>query len=214
MIVNPDFFDHWKTRQLAGELDNDDRAAIYVMRLWAHCQRSRRWSFPQLSASALKGICTYPGPAERLWQAMQSSAFIVVNEQVVVVHEWEVYNASLVAAWENGSKGGRPVTRRKPKDNPRDTHGIPMGDPTREERIGVDRIGTDNTPEGITALVASLASRPAYAGIDVAREADKCAVWCERNRKTFSERRLINWLNRVDAPMSGAGIQTRLGANL
>jgi uncharacterized protein YdaU (DUF1376 family) len=73
---------------------------------------------------------------------------------------------------------------------------------------------TGKEPLKITELVASLSGRPAYQGIDVPREADKCLLWCEKNRKKFSVRRLITWLNRVDPPITGTQVQARLGANL
>lgn len=50
--------------------------------------------------------------------------------------------------------------------------------------------------------LASLASEPAYKGIQVAIEASKCRVWCATNRKEFSRRRLINWLNRTERPIT------------
>lgn len=43
---------------------------------------------------------------------------------------------------------------------------------------------------------------PAYRGIDVLREHAKAGVWCAEKRKKLSRARFINWLNRVDAPMT------------
>lgn len=54
--------------------------------------------------------------------------------------------------------------------------------------------------------IASLGSDPAYKGVDVPREIAKCRVWCESNRKSFTRRRIVNWLNRCDRPVdSGSG---------
>jgi hypothetical protein len=50
--------------------------------------------------------------------------------------------------------------------------------------------------------IASLKQDSAYAGIDIDRELAKCRRWCLENRKTFSRKRLTNWLNRVDRPIS------------
>lgn len=49
----------------------------------------------------------------------------------------------------------------------------------------------------------SLATNPAYAGIDVEREFAKMGAWCQLNRKQPSRRRFLNWLNRADCPMAG-----------
>jgi len=62
--------------------------------------------------------------------------------------------------------------------------------------------GTAKPPPPTEAeIVQSLRADPAYKGIDVPREAAKCRVWCDANRKSLSKRRLVNWLNRADAPL-------------
>lgn len=47
-----------------------------------------------------------------------------------------------------------------------------------------------------------LASDPAYAGIDVPRELAKMERWCVEHRKQPTRRRLLNWLNRCDLPIT------------
>lgn len=44
---------------------------------------------------------------------------------------------------------------------------------------------------------------PAYAHINVAVEFGKCQRWCEVNKKQLTRRRFINWLNRIEAPLTG-----------
>lgn len=41
MIVQPDFPEHWKTRLLV-KITGDKSAPLAVIRLWAHCQHSKR----------------------------------------------------------------------------------------------------------------------------------------------------------------------------
>lgn len=140
MIVSPDFPDHWKTVALANSLE-DPAAAIYVIRLWGHCQTRKTHRFRDLSATALKAICRFSGAHEQLWLSMQEAGFIRVKGQMVTVHQWDAYNSSLVTAWSNGRKGGRPKKKTekptgKPEDNPQVT--VRGGD-----KIGLDRIGED-----------------------------------------------------------------------
>lgn len=52
--------------------------------------------------------------------------------------------------------------------------------------------------------IESLKQDEAYKGIDVAREVSKCSRWCETNRKALSRRRIVNWLNRAEKPMSAS----------
>lgn len=60
------------------------------------------------------------------------------------------------------------------------------------------------TPKGLTdpEWLAELSKAEVYQGIDVSREHGKMVRWCEVNRKQPNRRRFINWLNRVDQPMT------------
>lgn len=120
MIVDPDFADHWKTRMLVGLLDGDEAAPVYVLRLWAHCQNRKKDTFEHLTQEALKSLCRFPGHSNKLESSLLTSGFIRRDGQVLVVCGWSEYNASLVAAWSNGKKGGRPKTGnpRVPKQKP------------------------------------------------------------------------------------------------
>ncbi len=119
---------------LETELDGDPRAPCYVLRLWGHCQQQQTHRFPKLSAVALAAITGFKGAHEALWLALQNSGFIELKGDVVEVHEWDKYNASLITSWRNGKKGGRP---KKPTGNPRVTHGQPESNPdeTRSKPI-------------------------------------------------------------------------------
>lgn len=142
MIVDPDFLDHWKTQMLIDSLD-DPCAPIYVIRLWGHCQTRRGWVF-DIPVAGIKSICKYPGDADQLNQALIECEFLHRNGKEVTVVGWDEHNSTLIANWNNGKKGGRPP-KKKPMDNPEETHGLPMDNPaeTREEPIRLDRIGLD-----------------------------------------------------------------------
>lgn len=172
MIVDPDFMDHWKTRMLVDSLGFDEAAPVYVLRLWAHCQNRRKWEFEGLSAEALRAICRFKGDAELFEASMSASGFVERTESTLIVVGWEIYNSTLIAAWSNGKKGGRPV--KQPKNNPRDTHGIPTGKPidkptgipqgNRLDEIGLDQKreedwsslpDSENAPEGQNAFLTA-----------------------------------------------------------
>lgn len=57
----------------------------------------------------------------------------------------------------------------------------------------------------------SLSCDPAYAGVNVSTEFAKMSRWCEVNRKSPSRRRFINWINRIEKPLSGTQTQIRTG---
>lgn len=138
MIVDPDFLDHWKTRMLVGNLA-DESAPLYVLRLWAHCQNRRQSVFDNLTTEALKALCRFPGAANKLESSLTASGFIRRDGESLEVCNWDEYNSSLIAAWENGKRGGRP---KKPKGNPgvnpAVTHGV-------TDKRGLDKSREDNS---------------------------------------------------------------------
>ena len=114
MIIAPDFLDHWKTRLLMRLLDTE-AAPNYVIRLWSHCQTRKTNKFPEWSPAILASVCRWPGDADQFWSAMMQT-FCRSEDGHLIAHEWDEVNASLIAAWSNGGKGGRP---KKPTGNPR-----------------------------------------------------------------------------------------------
>lgn len=54
--------------------------------------------------------------------------------------------------------------------------------------------------------IAALKASPAYEGIDVDREIEKCRAWALTNGipvHLVSRKRFVNWLNRADRPLGG-----------
>jgi hypothetical protein len=125
MIVDPDFLEHWRTRMLVDALGGDEFAPFYLMRLWGHCQIRRAVRF-EIPAAGLKGLCKAPGDAAAFEATLIECGYILRDGACIEVLKWAEQNASLIAAWENGVKGGRPP---KPKENPRVTDGKPTGNP-------------------------------------------------------------------------------------
>jgi hypothetical protein len=141
LIIDPHFLDHWKTQLLIGLLD-DERAPIYVLRLWSHCQIRKRWEFDNLPPSALKAICHFTGDETLLKTSLLKSKFCRKSGKTIIVHEWDVYNKRLIHNWLSGALGGRPKNPRdkepkKTKKNPRDTHSVT--DKRREDKIRVNK---------------------------------------------------------------------------
>lgn len=113
MILEPGFLDHWKTVKLVNML-KAETAPLLVIRLWEHCQQRKRATFPGFTAETLAAVCRWTGDPSKLWDAMMAAGFIRHEAGAVIVHDWEESNRSLIAAWANGRKGGRPLKRRVP----------------------------------------------------------------------------------------------------
>lgn len=92
-----------------------EAAPNYVIRLWSHCQTRKTNKFPEWSPVILASVCRWPGDADKFWSAMMQT-FCRFEDGHLIAHEWDEVNASLIAAWSNGGKGGRP---KKPTGNPR-----------------------------------------------------------------------------------------------
>lgn len=121
---------------LVDSLDGDEAAPVYLLRLWAHCQNRRTAAFDNLPTAALKALCRFPGHPNKLESGLAVSGFVRREGQTLIVVGWEEYNASLIANWINGKKGGRPakITHGFPVGIPSVTH----GEPIREDKIGLD----------------------------------------------------------------------------
>lgn len=179
MILQPGYFDHWKTRMLVTCLGGDELAVICPLRLWEHCQVSGKWEFEDLSPMKLKAICRYAGDGNLL-QAMLDSGFIDLGDDgLMAVHDWYEHNLGLFTSRKNGARGGRPAgSKNKQKHNPRDTHGIPTGNPRETHGIpAANPQGTCGEPagnlnktdgvdgvEGVDGVDGDTASSSAYAG--------------------------------------------------
>lgn len=147
MIVDPDFFEHWRTRMLVDALGGDQMAPMYVMRIWAHCQSRRATSF-DMPAAGLRSLCRFPGDAALLESSLIDAGFIERNGAAIDAPTWAEYNSKLIANWRNGATGGRPkAIEEEPKDNPPETHQEPTE--TQPEPTGTHAypIGEDKSRE-------------------------------------------------------------------
>lgn len=149
MIVDADFPDHWKTRMFVDLLDGDEAAPVYILRLWAHCQNRKKSEFENFPQAALKAVCRFPGHANKFESSLIASGFVRRENDVLIVCGWMDYNAGLVANWENGKKGGRP--KKKPVENPPETHGKPMKNPSETDKSRVDKSRVDKKKERVVS---------------------------------------------------------------
>ena len=124
MIVETDFPDHWKTQFLI-QLTQDQAAPMMMIRLWAHCQMRKAWRFSDMSDQALAAICRWKGDTAKLRANLIESGYVTeeTKGQVtwLVVHDFEVVNATLVRNWENGAKHAKRETQPEPNGNPAQT---------------------------------------------------------------------------------------------
>ena len=75
--------------------------------------------------------------------------------------------------------------------------------------IGNDKPKQEQLTDG--QWLEQLKKKEVYAGIDVGREYGRCFEWCEVNRKQFSRRRFINWLNRQESRIGHGGHPVKVG---
>src|SRR5450830_626348 len=165
VIVDPDFFEHWRTRMLVDALGDDEMAPMYVMRLWAHCQSRRAIRFDSMPSAGIKALCRFKGDAVTLESALVEAGFITRDCDAIDILKWADHNAKLISNWKNGATGGRPKkTEEEPNDNPNGTQEEPGENQseTHSDPIGGEEIREDlkpTTPDGVVA--ASDAGKPA-----------------------------------------------------
>jgi hypothetical protein len=139
MIIEPDFFEHWKTKALV-ELTKRPESPLWVMRLWAHCQTRKAWRFHDLPDIAIKSICGVTAEIDpAAWvSALTQCRFIAKDGDTWEVHDWKKHNAGLVANWKNGSrpKKKRATSHGQAPDKPPQSQ-LQIGSTDRLE--GLDR---------------------------------------------------------------------------
>lgn len=113
MIVHPNWLDHWKTLQLV-ELTGDAAAPLSVLRLWSHCQSSRRWEFPGMTPAQLASVCRWGDRKPACCVALVKAGFVDrLPGGGFAAHEWGQHNGQYVQKWDAGKKGGRPSREEK-----------------------------------------------------------------------------------------------------
>ena len=136
-------------------------AAEYLLRLWGHCQtmqRGENWGRMEarMMSDYVEAVCAWTGEPGKLFEALARKfcgkpGWVHVKKKAgaLIVTNWEEHNGSLLKAWDNGGKGGRPlkpgdnprVKTPKPGDNPRVTRREPHENPIGEDWIGEDWSG-------------------------------------------------------------------------
>jgi len=165
----------------------------------------RKWQqlarVTKAEAETESALWSWEGENLRLWR-------YPTEKETEVQHKRE-------RARTNGKLGGRPTSKPTSETEAEPT----LVNSAKAERNGRRRerkengIGMEGSAEGSAPTdaewLASLASDPAFAGLDVQREFAKMSAWCAVNRKAPSRRRFINWLNRAERPMAPAGAVTQ-----
>lgn len=118
MIVEPGFLDHWKTQALI-QATEDPASPLMLIRLWEHCQHRKTNRFPNLPDCGLAAICRWSKQPEQLKAILVECGFVRIENNVLIVHDWDDANKHLIGAWVNGAKGGRPRKLQKKKSPPK-----------------------------------------------------------------------------------------------
>jgi hypothetical protein len=145
MIVKPEFMEHWKTRLLV-EITKDESTPLCVIRLWAHCQTSRRWEFPDMTPDTLAAICRWGKRKPACRAALVKAGFVDRLKMGFAAHGWHEVNAQLIQKWDSGKKGGRPA-KPKTESEPAETgrfHPDARTETDKTRQDGLDQNSTHN----------------------------------------------------------------------
>ena len=141
-------------------------------------------------------LWTWDGDTLRLWSYPS-------EKETEVQHRRE-------RAKTNGRLGGRPSSKPTLETNAKPTsvhfakaEGEGEGEGEGKEK-GRKADVADGSATNDADWLKELSAKPAYQGIDVAREHGKMQAWCAANRKQPTRRRFVNWLNRVEKPLATA----------
>lgn len=152
MIVQPDFAEHWKTRLLV-KITSDESSPLAVIRLWAHCQHSRRDKFPDMTPAQLASVCHWDNRKPACHVALVKAGFVEkLTPKGYRAHQWSEHNAQLLQKWQAGQKGGRPPTAENPNEigdseKPTDNRPLTGTKPDRLDQIDQTRLDRSDKPD-------------------------------------------------------------------
>ncbi len=152
MIIQPDFPEHWKTRLLV-KITSDESAPLAVVRLWAHCQHSRRDKFPDMTPAQLASVCHWDNRKPACHVALVKAGFVErLTPKGFRAHQWSEHNAQLLQKWQAGQKGGRPPTPENPNEigdsgKPTDNRPLTAPKPDRLDQIDQTRLDRSDSPD-------------------------------------------------------------------
>lgn len=128
-----------------------------------------------------------------------------------------------VGAFEPHQSGLHKRTKSRFPEPPGDSGNfpeIPSEEKGREENLTEEEgKGTEGAPRSRPPtpskeeLVAELKEKPAFKDLDVEREYDKAAVWCEANNREPTKKFFVNWLNGADRHPKGNGAYEKSSNN-
>jgi hypothetical protein len=172
MIVQPEFLDHWKTRLLI-ELTGDESSPLAVIRLWSHCQTTKKSYWPDMTPAQLASVCRWGNRKPNCHTTLIKCGFVKkLSPKGFAAHEWDQYNAKLISNWENGKLGGRPPRPHKIKENekPMVSVGLTQQKPIdRTEQIDlIKRTRTEGTGSGSGSGFNSSSSGSVQSSSDLA----------------------------------------------
>lgn len=137
MIVQPGLMRHPKFVQLKMglRLAKSAHGALEVLyALWEHCQLNQKGEFWEgVDGSYVEAVCGWEEEPGTLFSLLKKLRWAHLENGGVRIHQWNENNATLVSAWTNGPKGGRP--KKTPQNN-------------RSDNPPVNRSGTDGKPTG------------------------------------------------------------------
>lgn len=159
MIVQPDFVEHWKSRQLVN-LTGDESALLAVLRLWTHCQHSKRSEFPHMTPAQLASVCHWGSRKPACHVALVKAGFVDrLSPRGFAAHQWSEHNAQLIQKWNAGAKGGRPAKDESGSESgervePTDNRPITGTEPDRPDKTRQDQIEKNDRADSAQRLPA------------------------------------------------------------
>lgn len=227
MIVQPTMPYHWKTKRLQAIL-GCDTAEAYLVRLWCHCHATKT-STMRIDTDALAGTCGWMGDPEVFEKALIDCRWAERDGEYLTAIGWDDHNASLIAAWFNGKKGGRPRKNKTQRLTQDDTGLTQNGDgiPDRLDRLDgfdlKDEKESAAPPAPSSKKITPVSWTPTtgftvnddrmslwkktYPGVDIASELRKANLWLienPRKRKKDYARFMASWLGRVTPKTGGS----------
>jgi hypothetical protein len=84
----------------------DESAIAIPLRIWSHCQQRRTDKLPD-DVDAIGAISRRDMQGKQILEALLDSGFVERKDGHLIVHDFSMHNAKLIANWENGKRAKR-----------------------------------------------------------------------------------------------------------
>lgn len=199
--LDVNFRDHPKTRRFVAMMGKDSE--WLVVKLWLHVARVLpEGKLKGWTPHEIEGIAEWGGTPGAFIEAMERLDWLKKDSfGNYVLSGWKEHQGHLIAFKERGKIAAKTRWAKKKQDMLqamlKEKQALLKSDSSNALTDGANGTNVDDA-EWRKMLQAS----EAYKHVNVESEFQKSVFWCEQRKRKPTRKFFLNWINKIEAPMS------------